>query len=95
MLTFSVSIFFILFIDIYNIFSFLSDQYVGSVVPNLELGSVLLLCMLLQHAIAAASTSKQSVDCLVSQLRLKAQLARTRISVLKGALGAKWMADRT
>ena len=82
LLTFSFSIFSIVFIDSYIIFSLLSNEYVGSVEANLELGFVLLLYFLMRYAIAAALASKPSVDRLVSQLRLKAQHAMNRIDAL-------------
>ncbi|XWS17721.1 hypothetical protein CRYUN_Cryun33cG0091600 [Craigia yunnanensis] len=65
LLTFSFSIFSVVFIDSY-IFSFLSDEYDGSVEANLELGFALLLYILMRYAIAAVLASKPSVDRLVS-----------------------------
>ncbi|KAK8547412.1 hypothetical protein V6N13_098122 [Hibiscus sabdariffa] len=70
LLTFSLSIFSIVFIDIFNVFSLFS-QFLGSMEADVELGFLLILCIFFQYAIAAASASKPAFGRLVSQLRSK------------------------
>ncbi|KAB2027703.1 hypothetical protein ES319_D05G049800v1 [Gossypium barbadense] len=78
LLTFSLSTFSVVFIDIFTIFSLFS-QLIGSIKADVDLGFVLLLCMFLQYGIAGVSALKPSFHRLVFLLRLKLQDTMNRI----------------
>ncbi|KAL4603407.1 hypothetical protein ACB092_10G122200 [Castanea dentata] len=58
--SFSLTLFSIVIIDLYDVFSMCSMHYV-TLKDNLELGLVLILYMVMQHAVSLVLASKRSV----------------------------------
>ncbi|KAM3735657.1 hypothetical protein ACB098_10G103300 [Castanea mollissima] len=70
--SFSLTLFSIVIIDLYDVFSMCSMHYV-TLKDNLELGLVLILYMVMQHAVSLVLASKRSVLNKIFQSNEKAQ----------------------
>lgn len=82
LLSFSVSVVSIVVIDLYSLSYSTLSSYFQTLAANLELGFVLILCVLTSQAIAVVSAAQPWYQRTTSNIKVKARRAMTRFDAL-------------